>query len=334
MRCPLCLSVTAQHVDFHRPSLKNGAGILACLDGYMNIAMEQTEEYVNGQLKNKYGDAFIRGNNGEHSLRQTGWRTCLTCCDSDHLLLHCSAVHQHSEELRQWHIQLFLRLQRCEVACNNFARTMNACSCCRLFDACYMCPVGWNRTELFVEHSGTSAINLSHMSHQTEAKHFHSSNIVLLPGPWVGASDHNQARCATALLFLHLAICSTHRVPSALLVLCKNCDSVFHKPDQHSACPATFCCLHGSRYSISLPFRWDTVLYQVTTAAMSPAWRHLDAKSSKPTTLASITHRYGCMRGHLTHLVAVGVPAIAHLWRAGVPDCNSTACLTAQHLAP
>jgi U6 snRNA-associated Sm-like protein LSm6 len=23
----------------------------------------QTEEYVNGQLKNKYGDAFIRGNN-------------------------------------------------------------------------------------------------------------------------------------------------------------------------------------------------------------------------------------------------------------------------------
>ncbi|XP_058005503.1 sm-like protein LSM36B isoform X1 [Hevea brasiliensis] len=39
------------------------AGILACLDGYMNIAMEQTEEYVNGQLKNKYGDAFIRGNN-------------------------------------------------------------------------------------------------------------------------------------------------------------------------------------------------------------------------------------------------------------------------------
>ena len=44
------------------------AGILACLDGYMNIAMEQTEEYVNGQLKNKYGDAFIRGNNGKFKL--------------------------------------------------------------------------------------------------------------------------------------------------------------------------------------------------------------------------------------------------------------------------
>ncbi len=42
------------------------SGVLACLDGYMNIAMEQTEEYVNGQLKSKYGDAFIRGNNGTH----------------------------------------------------------------------------------------------------------------------------------------------------------------------------------------------------------------------------------------------------------------------------
>ncbi|VDN59589.1 unnamed protein product [Dracunculus medinensis] len=40
-------------------------GILSCLDGFMNIALEQTEEYSNGQLKNKYGDAFIRGNNGE-----------------------------------------------------------------------------------------------------------------------------------------------------------------------------------------------------------------------------------------------------------------------------
>lgn len=34
----------------------------------MNIAMEQTEEYVNGQLKNKYGDAFIRGNNGKYQM--------------------------------------------------------------------------------------------------------------------------------------------------------------------------------------------------------------------------------------------------------------------------
>lgn len=44
-------------------SLRTLKGVLACLDGYMNIALDQTEEYVNGQLKNKYGDAFIRGNN-------------------------------------------------------------------------------------------------------------------------------------------------------------------------------------------------------------------------------------------------------------------------------
>ncbi len=32
--------------------------------GNMNIAMEQIEEYVNGQLKNKYGDSFIHRNTG------------------------------------------------------------------------------------------------------------------------------------------------------------------------------------------------------------------------------------------------------------------------------
>ena len=36
---------------------------LVFLDGYMNVALEQMEEYVNGELKNKYGGAFIRGNN-------------------------------------------------------------------------------------------------------------------------------------------------------------------------------------------------------------------------------------------------------------------------------
>lgn len=30
----------------------------------MNIAMEETTEHVDGQLKNHLGDAFIRGNNG------------------------------------------------------------------------------------------------------------------------------------------------------------------------------------------------------------------------------------------------------------------------------
>ena len=31
----------------------------------MNIALEKTEEYVNGTKRRTYGDAFVRGNNGE-----------------------------------------------------------------------------------------------------------------------------------------------------------------------------------------------------------------------------------------------------------------------------
>lgn len=40
------------------------AGELQSVDGYMNIALEKTEEFVNGQLRRSYGDAFVRGNNG------------------------------------------------------------------------------------------------------------------------------------------------------------------------------------------------------------------------------------------------------------------------------
>ncbi|KAA8905572.1 putative small nuclear ribonucleo protein SmF [Sphaerosporella brunnea] len=39
-------------------------GELSSVDGYMNIALEKTEEYVAGRLRNRYGDVFIRGNNG------------------------------------------------------------------------------------------------------------------------------------------------------------------------------------------------------------------------------------------------------------------------------
>ena len=56
-------SIKGQNVLVKLNSGSDFKGVLACLDGYMNIAMEQTEEYVNGQLKNKYGDCFIRGNN-------------------------------------------------------------------------------------------------------------------------------------------------------------------------------------------------------------------------------------------------------------------------------
>jgi hypothetical protein len=31
----------------------------------MNIALEKCQEYVNGQLRRTYGDAFVRGNNGQ-----------------------------------------------------------------------------------------------------------------------------------------------------------------------------------------------------------------------------------------------------------------------------
>uniref|UniRef100_M4B229 Sm domain-containing protein n=1 Tax=Hyaloperonospora arabidopsidis (strain Emoy2) TaxID=559515 RepID=M4B229_HYAAE len=44
-------SVLGRPVDV---KLNNGVeykGVLACLDGFMNIAMEQTQEYQNGQLK-------------------------------------------------------------------------------------------------------------------------------------------------------------------------------------------------------------------------------------------------------------------------------------------
>ena len=59
---PASLFSPGYHVYFANCYLS--VGVLACLDGYMNIAMEQTEEYVDGQLKSKYGDCFIRGNNG------------------------------------------------------------------------------------------------------------------------------------------------------------------------------------------------------------------------------------------------------------------------------
>lgn len=39
-------------------------GELQSVDGYMNIALEKTEEYVNGALRKNFGDAFVRGNNG------------------------------------------------------------------------------------------------------------------------------------------------------------------------------------------------------------------------------------------------------------------------------
>lgn len=41
-------------------------GLLTCLDGYMNVALEQAEEWA-GEVKTAaYGDCFLRGNNGKY----------------------------------------------------------------------------------------------------------------------------------------------------------------------------------------------------------------------------------------------------------------------------
>lgn len=42
----------------------------------MNIALEKTEEYVNGQKRRTYGDAFVRGNNGEQTEQSPPPPTC------------------------------------------------------------------------------------------------------------------------------------------------------------------------------------------------------------------------------------------------------------------
>ncbi|KAK1769449.1 U6 snRNA-associated Sm-like protein LSm6 [Phialemonium atrogriseum] len=38
-------------------------GELQSVDGYMNIALEKAEEYIDGAKRRTYGDAFVRGNN-------------------------------------------------------------------------------------------------------------------------------------------------------------------------------------------------------------------------------------------------------------------------------
>lgn len=38
-------------------------GVLACLDGMMNIVIEKAEEFENGVMVRKYNEIFLRGNN-------------------------------------------------------------------------------------------------------------------------------------------------------------------------------------------------------------------------------------------------------------------------------
>jgi len=38
----------------------------------MNIALEKTQEFVDGKARRSYGDAFVRGNNGMSCTQQRG----------------------------------------------------------------------------------------------------------------------------------------------------------------------------------------------------------------------------------------------------------------------
>lgn len=56
---------------------------LSRLTGYLNLALEQSEEFRDGQLQAKYGDCFIRGNNGACVFDTAdGMLTLVLCCSS------------------------------------------------------------------------------------------------------------------------------------------------------------------------------------------------------------------------------------------------------------
>jgi hypothetical protein len=57
----------------------------------MNIALEQTEEHVNGTVTNRYGDAFIRGNNGP-SFASASAGTLLAPLPSPDVFVHANST--------------------------------------------------------------------------------------------------------------------------------------------------------------------------------------------------------------------------------------------------
>lgn len=61
--------------------LHNGVeylGNLQSIDGYMNIVLDETKEFVGGEQARNYGDVFIRGNNG----KCFSFRSVVLYCDS------------------------------------------------------------------------------------------------------------------------------------------------------------------------------------------------------------------------------------------------------------
>ena len=74
---------------------------------------------MGGQLKNKYGDAFIRGNNGASRLLNK--KFCRHYASLYKSSGGCSALHQHSEVLRRrgpgnWLLNCFVYVFVCRVA--------------------------------------------------------------------------------------------------------------------------------------------------------------------------------------------------------------------------
>ena len=63
----------------------------------MNIALEQTKEFVDGKLRRNYGDAFVRGNNGEFRPPQLGREAVANCPSDVHLSRLLSRLAQIEE---------------------------------------------------------------------------------------------------------------------------------------------------------------------------------------------------------------------------------------------
>jgi hypothetical protein len=61
----------------------------------MNIAMEQTEEYIDGQLKARYGDCFVRGNNGKFIIQLFVQYLIFWVRLSNMYALFFSSIYQH-----------------------------------------------------------------------------------------------------------------------------------------------------------------------------------------------------------------------------------------------
>lgn len=57
------------------------------------------QEYVQGQLKNRYGDAFIRGNNGTRNWYQQLLFTGQISTGHEPCFVTCSPVHQHNKAM-------------------------------------------------------------------------------------------------------------------------------------------------------------------------------------------------------------------------------------------